>query len=109
MKKYRVQNGQGLFCRGGHVPRFDKTGKTWNRLAHVLVFLKGLRNFPPNDWRIVEYDMVETQVLDPQGLLMDREIEKEEQARRKDEAKTRALEAHARQLYEALKKKFEGT
>lgn len=69
-KIFRIKSKTGEFSTGGHLPRFSKKGgKCWVRLNDVLLHLSQVSDYgrdlyAQHEAIVVEYEVVETPVLE---------------------------------------------
>lgn len=93
MTVYKIRHRRtGLYCKGGSHPRWHKTGKTWNTLAHVKSHLTWVRNWPDlanfYNEAVVELELVDKRVIYVPTILTEAVTE-----RMKKEAEMRARAA----------------
>ena len=62
MMLYKVGNKNGLFSGGGSKWNFGAGGKFWKHKGHIKSFLLnafGEEGVVPDDWEIIEYELIE--------------------------------------------------
>lgn len=68
---YKIRNKEGKVSPGGQLPTFKVKGKVWTNLGHVINHLHHYlsRNKSiPDDWEIIEYELIEKKVIKPNSL-----------------------------------------
>lgn len=87
-KKYMIKNSKNLYSRGGYFPVFFgnmANGKIWNGIGaiknHLNLIMSSNNNQIPEDWVIVEVNLIEGQHTNAKELHQESYIQK----RRKNE------------------------